>query len=54
MYCFCRDLSGNRITELPKGIFENSPQLQVLDLSKNALSSIAEGVLAPATKLVKL
>ncbi|CAG0919788.1 unnamed protein product [Notodromas monacha] len=48
------DLSENKITELPAASFQNLPHLQVLDLSKNSLGAIAEGVLAPATKLVKL
>ncbi|NWS71093.1 LRC32 protein, partial [Crotophaga sulcirostris] len=38
------DLSGNRMTRLPAGIFWSAPQLRLLDLSNNYIMEIEEGV----------
>ncbi|NWH67402.1 LRC32 protein, partial [Geococcyx californianus] len=38
------DLSGNRMTRLPAGIFRSSSQLRLLDLSNNYIMEIEEGV----------
>ncbi|NXN17945.1 LRC32 protein, partial [Indicator maculatus] len=37
------DLSGNKVTKLPAGIFRSTPQLRELDLSNNYLMEIEEG-----------
>ncbi|XP_068013588.1 transforming growth factor beta activator LRRC32-like [Melanerpes formicivorus] len=37
------DLSGNKVTQLPAGIFRSTPRLRELDLSNNYLMEIEEG-----------
>ncbi|NXO30674.1 LRC32 protein, partial [Cisticola juncidis] len=45
------DLSGNMMTRLLAGTFQNSPQLRQLDLSNNYIMEIQEGAFEPLEEL---
>ncbi|XP_015715679.1 transforming growth factor beta activator LRRC32-like [Coturnix japonica] len=47
-------LSGNRLSQLPAGIFQGSPQLSELDLSNNYIMDIEEGVFEALRELAVL